>query len=474
MNPRPKEVFVTPFTINWRFYNNQFSQQDPELASVFLNVWDRSNKKRKWFGVGIKCTAEVFEAITGTFTTVSKEKRSDPKWSERDKPLTIQQKNKLLSENNTLKLKLEGAMRKAQDLNSFEICSTLKQFEKHFNQASTSFVYDVIDDKIKMLEDSFKWKTAESYQTLKNSLIIYNHVNGSKKREKEITLVEHIQDKETGKFTVDIPSIAFGEVDIKFLIDYENYLKRRGLSKNGISVYMRYLRHIYKLGIELGFAKESFYPFGRGVLKYKIKSETKPKEVLKKEHWIMLLKYKTPYPGRTRALDMFKLSYALNGANAYDMCTMLKEDLKESHIEFFRKKTDRKNKNVARVVDRNDFINTMLIKYSSDADSPYLLNLLNKSFKLDTKETRRQCQNINKRWDKQLKKVAKILELPKISPMWARHQRGTHLKEQELSLEEINLLYGHSSLKQTEAYIHNLPTTKKIKNLAQKLDSELM
>ena len=134
----------------------------------------------------------------------------------------------------------------------------------------------------------------------------------------------------------------------------------------------------------------TFNPFGRGVLKYEIKSEIKPKEVLNKEDWLKLLKYKTPYPGRTEALDMFKLSYALNGSNAYDICTMLKEDLKESHIEFFRKKTDRKNKNVARVVDRNDFINKMLIKYSSDADSPYLLNLLEKSFELDTKETRRK------------------------------------------------------------------------------------
>ena len=99
---------------------------------------------------------------------------------------------------------------------------------------------------------------------------------------------------------------------------------------------------------------------------------------------------------------------------------------------------------------------------------------LEKSFELDTKETRRRCGNINKRWDKQLKKVAKMLDLPKISPMWARHQRGTHFKEQELSLEEINLLYGHGDMKTTEAYVHSLPTTKKIKDLAQKLDSELM
>ena len=110
MNPRPKMTFVTPFSINWYFDNRNFIGADPESGTILLNIWDRSNNKRKYFGVGIRCEAEVFEAITGNFTKCNKEQRSDPKWSERDKPLTIQQKNKLLSENNTLKLKLEGAM----------------------------------------------------------------------------------------------------------------------------------------------------------------------------------------------------------------------------------------------------------------------------------------------------------------------------------------------------------------------------
>ena len=65
----------------------------------------KPNQERKYFGVGIRCEVEVFEAITGNFSKCNKEQRTDPKWSERDKPLTIQQKNKLLSENNTLKLR---------------------------------------------------------------------------------------------------------------------------------------------------------------------------------------------------------------------------------------------------------------------------------------------------------------------------------------------------------------------------------
>jgi integrase len=116
----------------------------------------------------------------------------------------------------------------------------------------------------------------------------------------------------------------------------------------------------------------------------------------------------------------------------------------------------------------------MINKYSSEIESPYLLDLLDPEYKLDTKETRRRCSNINKSWDKQLKKIAKALELPPISPMWARHQRSTKLIDDGATKEEINTILGHDSMKTTETYIHSFPSAQKIKLKAEKLDNELM
>jgi len=469
---KPKKIFVTPFSINWKFDNRNFIQSDPECGTILLNVWDRVHEKRKYFGVGLRCKAEVFEAITGNFTTVKKEIRSNKKWSKRSEPLTQREKNQILNDSQVLKQKIVGAMNKAQELNSFDFCRNLVQFEKLLNESTSYYVHEMFNKKIKDLENNNQWKTAESYTTTKNSIFeYYRTIKRSSKSANEVKANLLIKDSAED---ILVGIISFAELDPQFLKGYEKHLQSMGGSKNGIAVYMRNIRHIFKMAIELGVTKQSFYPFGKGLNTYKIKNEIKPKEVLDLEDWSKLVKYKTPYPARTKALEMFKLSYALNGTNAYDICTMLKSDLKKEHIQFYRKKSDRKNNNISRIVYRTDFIDYMINKYSSEIESPYLLDLLDPEYKLDTKETRRRCSNINKSWDKQLKKIAKALELPPISPMWARHQRSTKLIDDGATKEEINTILGHDSMKTTETYIHSFPSAQKIKLKAEKLDNELM
>tara|TARA_R100000654_G_scaffold74755_1_gene109942 strand:- start:273 stop:1661 length:1389 start_codon:yes stop_codon:yes gene_type:complete len=458
-----KKTFVSPFSINWKFDNRQFLKNHPECGTVLFNIWDRVHEKRSLIGVSIHCTAEVFEAITGNFTTVNKEIRSEKKWANRKEPLDLREKSKILKENKALAEKINGAMRKAQDLNSFKYCRTIKQFKKLLNESTSYYVFEMFDKAILEKEKLKKWKTAKGYTTVKNSLQEYSIVGKLNKSQEEFLIRMK---------TSDISDISFAEIDVDYLNHYEGYLKKKGLQKNGIAGYMRIIRTVYNLAISLNVTKKSFYPFGKG--RYQIKTEIKTKSVLNSEDWIKLMKFKTPYPARTKALDMFKLSYALNGANCYDMCTILKTDLTKEHIEFYRKKSDRKNNNIKRVVYRTDFIDFMITKYGSDIDSPYLLDLLGKEYQLETKETRKQCEAINRGWDKQLKKIANAIDIPKISPMWARHQRATNLIDKGATKEEVNTMWGHDSMKTTETYIHSFPSAQKIKDKAENLDKELM
>lgn len=440
-----KTKFVTPFLISWKFDNRNFINSDPECGTILLNAWDRVHQKRRYFGIGIRCKAEVFEAITGNLTLVKKEKRFNKKWANRVRPLNQRERNQIIDDNRILKRKLDAAMIKVQELNSFDVCRTLEQFKKKFDQSTSYYVIQMFDLKIQDLENNKQWKTATAYKTVKNSLLEFNK----------------------GEF-------SFSELDADFLRAYDDYLKNNGSDINGVASYMRCIKHIYNRAIEMNVAKRSFYPFGLTSNKYKINTRVKTKETLNREDWQKLMKYESPYPARTIALDMFKLSYALNGANTYDICTLLKSDLKESHIEFYRKKTDRVDQNIARIVHRTEFIDHMLIKYQSNIDSNYLLDLLDSSDELETEETRRKCDRINNRWLKQLKKIAKAIDIKSISPLWARHQRSTDLVDLGATMEEIKTIHGHDDMKTTRTYVHSLPNAQKIKEKAENLDSGLM
>lgn len=455
-----KTKFVTPFLISWKFDNRNFINADPECGTILLNAWDRVHQKRRYFGVGIRCKAEVFEAITGNLTLVQKEKRSEKKWADRVKPLNQRERNQIIDDNRILKRKLDGAMLKVQELNSFDVCRNLEQFKKKFDESTSYYVIQMFDLKIQDLENNKQWKTARSYKTVKNSLL-------------EFRLKDAIKNNLSDKDKRTKGEFSFSELDTDFLKAYDDYLKENGADINGVASYMRCIKHIYNRAIEMNVAKRSFYPFGSTSKKYKINTRVKTKETLNKEDWSKLMKYETPYPARTQALDMFKLSYALNGANTYDICTMLKTDLKDEHIEFYRKKTDRVDQNIARVVGRTKFIDHMLVKYQADIDSDYLLNILDSSDELDTEETRKKCDRKNNAWGKQLRKISKALGIKSISPLWARHQRSTDLVDLGATMEEIKTIHGHDNMKTTRTYVHSLPNAQKIKEKAENLDSKL-
>ena len=187
------------------------------------------------------------------------------------------------------------------------------------------------------------------------------------------------------------------------------------------------------------------------------------------------MKYDTLSPARKKAFEIFKLSYALNGANTFDICTLLKTNLKKDRIQFFRKKTERKDGNAQRVIHRTDFIDLMITKYGSESGSPYLFDLLDhKKYKLFAEDTRLQCDAINNRYNKQLKKITKEIGIQSISMMWARHQRATNLIDAGATKEDINTMWGHDDMKTTDAYIHSMPNAQKIKNTTEKLDNELL
>ena len=442
MNPRPKmTTFGVPFVISLYFDNRVRIDSKPNCGSILLNVYDRTSQKRTYIGLSLYCTADVFEALTGKFTKVNKE---DYKGKPRVKPLTQQIISKLKGENETLLGKLDGLMKKAQELNSFETCKTLAEFKSSIDEKINYSFKDLLILRIKQLEKEKRFGTKASFQNTRSLLSRYERTmkgNNWKLSDRHLT---------------------FYELTADFLYDLEKYmLVDLKSSRNTIAHHMKNIRTIYNMALDSNIIRRINYPFGKStplIRKYTIRVEKVEKPVLEPEQWDKLITYKSPYPATQRALDMFKLSYVMQGANAYDMCTLLKTSVSSKQVKFFRKKTKDTSKTlVKRVVERNDFIDKMFIKYGSDPNSPYVMNLLEPGDDWETQKVRSKCDWINRNWNRAYERICQALDIEKVSHIWARHQWSTHFRDEGGTLEQLNRLMGHGDMKVTKAYDHSLP-----------------
>jgi site-specific recombinase XerD len=477
MNPRPKTTrFGVPFSISFYFDNRNRIDSHPECGSILLNVYDRVNQKRAYIGLKIYSTADVFEALTGKFTKV---KAEDHKGKTRVKPLTQQAITQIKQKNIVLEAKLSGLMDKAQEVNNFDMCKTLSEFKLQINQSLSYSFNDIAQTRIEQLEKNKQWGTkavAESALEavarfhFNDSLIKHDHLVNGTFKVKSIKTAKREWDK--------AKHLTFYDINSDFLNGFEAYLKNDGSTPNTISIYIREIRTIYNIAIDSGLVKRANYPFGNTnnpiVKKYKIQSEEVAKPVLNKEDWQTLIKYKTPFVARQKALDMFLLSYALQGANTNDMCKLLKTDVSEDSIKFFRKKSEKtSNVLVKRLVTRTPFIDHMFLKYAAPINSPYVLDLLDRKFKVGDENTHKRCKGINRNFNRSLETICATINIPRISMMWARHQRSTNFRENGGTIEELNLILGHKKMTTTKIYDHSLPS-KSIKDNSANLDNELM
>lgn len=470
MNPRPKTTrFGVPFSISFYFDNRNRIDSHPECGSILLNVYDRVNQKRAYVGLKLYSTADVFEALTGKFTKV---KAEGHKGKTRVKPLTQQAITQIKQKNIVLEAKLSGLMDKAQEVNNFDICKTLSEFKLQINQSLSYSFIDIAQTRIEQLEKNKQWGTKSVAESTLEAIARF-HLG---------TSLKTVIDGETYMVYKDgwdmDKVLSFYDINSEFLNGLEAHLKKDGSTPNTISIYMREIRTIYNIAIDSGLVKRANYPFGNTnnpiVKKYKIQSEEVAKPVLNKEDWKTLINYKTPFVARQKALDMFLLSYALQGANTNDMCKLLKTDVSADSIKFFRKKSEKtSNVLVKRLVTRTPFVDHMFLKYAAPINSPYVLDLLDRKFKVGNENTHKRCKHINRNFNRSLETICATINIPRISMMWARHQRATNFRENGGTIEELNLILGHKKMTTTKIYDHSLPS-KSIKDNSANLDNELM
>ena len=242
--------------------------------------------------------------------------------------------------------------------------------------------------------------------------------------------------------------IAFNDITYPFLTKFETFHKSKGNSLNGFAVYMRTVRAIYNKAIKEGLAEKEHYPFGD----YKIKTTPTEKRALDFELLKKIINLKLePTHICFNARNYFLASYMMYGMNFTDMAFLKKSDINNGRINYRRKKTSKMYD-----IKITDNLKTILEHYTRN-DLAYIFPIIKRdSSILQAKD----IQWARKRYNKKLKLLAELCGIDRnLTSYVSRHSFATQAMLQQVPLNAISSMLGHSSLKTTEVYLKSLPTS---------------
>lgn len=243
--------------------------------------------------------------------------------------------------------------------------------------------------------------------------------------------------------------LFFPDIKYSFLSKFETYHRNKGNEANGLAVYMRTIRAIYNKAIKEGIVEKELYPFDD----YKIKTIPTEKRALE---WGLLKKIiELNLESENlcfNARNYFLASYMMYGMNFTDMAFLQKGDVVNGRILYRRKKT-----NKIYNIKVTDNLKTILDYYITlNADSNYIFPIIKRETPLLQDK---DIQWARKRYNKKLKLLAQLCNIDKnLTSYVSRHSFATQAMLQQVPLNAISTMLGHSSLKTTEIYLKTLPS----------------
>ncbi len=130
--------------------------------------------------------------------------------------------------------------------------------------------------------------------------------------------------------------IPFKSLQYKDLVQLEGKLIQRGMSYNGMAVYLRAFRAVCNRAIKEDIVGYDWYPFRKFVLK---KSKTTPRVLSIDEMKLYFsLNYSTAHP-HYRVWNIGKLLFLLRGINLKDLLLLKPQDIKHGRVLYKRCKT---------------------------------------------------------------------------------------------------------------------------------------
>lgn len=241
--------------------------------------------------------------------------------------------------------------------------------------------------------------------------------------------------------------LTFQNINYQFLTKFETNHISKGNSWNGLSVYIRAIRAIYNKAIKSGIVEKEFYPFND----YKIKSAPTEKRAL---DWGFIKKIieldLAPDHACFNARNYFLASYMMYGMNFADMAYLRPSDIKNGRIQYRRRKTSKLYD-----IKLTPNLENILSYYLAKSTTGYIFPIL--------KREELALQDMDIQWsrkcyNKRLKTIAELCGIEQnLTAYVSRHSFATQAMLQEVPLNAISAMLGHSSLKTTEVYLKSLP-----------------
>lgn len=274
------------------------------------------------------------------------------------------------------------------------------------------------------------------------AVILSNVINefAATKREQTRSIYEL-----TAKKVSEYDSRAGLDVDSDWLESFRQYFLDEGMSVNGIGKDLRNIRAVFNWARKRQLTKN--YPF----LDYKIISEeTEPNNIpidtLRKLRDYPCEPWQKPY------VDFFFLSFYLAGINPVDLLNLRKEDVKDGHVTFVRKKTDKQGATIIRRITLPVLPEAQEIIDRYPSDEGWLLGFMDcrNSYSSFTRQANDALKKVGP-WRKTKDKVGKLRKIevdaicPDITMYSARYSFGSiAANELDLSERTIGMCLGHS------------------------------
>lgn len=242
---------------------------------------------------------------------------------------------------------------------------------------------------------------------------------------------------------LDIP---LKQVDERLVMEYEQWLRARKVSRNSSSFYMRTLRSAYNKVIYRNQMEQTF-PF-RNV--YTGVERTR-KRAVPEDIMVRLQKLDLTHSAPLAfSRDMFIFSYCTRGMAFVDIAYLKKEDVSGGILSYVRHKTGQRL-----TVRIEPLIEEIIKRYEpSVRNSPYLFPIITSN---DPEEAFRQYQTALGYHNRKLKKLGKLTrENLHLSSYTARHSWATVARKHNVPLSIISAGMGHTSEKTTLIYLDSI------------------
>ena len=240
--------------------------------------------------------------------------------------------------------------------------------------------------------------------------------------------------------------VSWDEMDSDLMIEYETYLKSRGVCPNTSSYYMRGLRAIYNRAVEKELTTQRF-PFRHvytGIEKTIKRAIPQPiiRQIKDKE---LLAGSSVDY-----ARDMFLFSFYTRGMSFVDMAYLKKKDLHNGILTYRRKKTGQQLS-----IKWEQCMQEIIEKYPPNP-TEYLLPIITSTDEDERLQYRNSLTLVNRK----LKILSVFVRSPHPLSMYvARHSWASIAKSKNIPLSIISEGMGHDSETTTQIYLASLDTT---------------